>query len=75
MQLFERGHQKSQERWGEMACVEVYVFHAHKTQHRLRNVPWLWFVSPNLIVWMRLMIMKIQTYFVLFAFLKAIKQL
>lgn len=75
MQLFEREHQKSWERWGEMACVEVYVFRAHKILHRLRNVPWLWFVSPNLIVWLRLMIMTIQTYFILFAFLKAIKQL
>lgn len=34
MQLLERRHQKSQQSWGEMTYVEVYVFHAHNAQHR-----------------------------------------
>ena len=46
MQLLETEHQKSQERQGEMACVKVNdVLHAHKTQRRLRGIPWLWVES------------------------------
>lgn len=47
MQLLETEHQKSQERQGEMASVKVNVLRAHKTQHRLRGIPWLWVESPK----------------------------
>jgi len=47
MQLLETEYQKSQERQGEMTCVKVNVLHAHKTQCRLRGIPWLWVESPK----------------------------
>lgn len=47
MQLIETEHQKSRDREGEMSSVKVYVLHAHKTQRRLRGIPWLWVESPK----------------------------
>lgn len=47
MQPLKIEHQKSQERQGEIACVKVNVLHVHKTQHRLRGIPWLWDESPK----------------------------
>lgn len=47
MQLIETEHQKSQDREGEITSVNVNVLHAHKTQRRLRDIPWLWVESPK----------------------------
>lgn len=45
--MVETEHQKSQDRDGEMSSVNVNFLHAHKTQRRLRGIPWLWVESPK----------------------------